>query len=82
MLAVIGAKPEARAALQTAVSEAVAFSAHEPQPVDVVFLEPDDPSLGRMRPVAMMLDLSEPDVQPAVQISPPGMDPDTPPRLK
>ncbi|WP_343117279.1 SseB family protein [Ostreiculturibacter nitratireducens] len=83
MLAFLGARPEAEAALAKAVSEALAFSGIEAGEIDVAFLAADDPSAVRMARVGLRFDLPEVTEDEQV-LSPaaPGMDPKRPPKLR
>ncbi|KNG93212.1 SseB family protein [Pseudaestuariivita atlantica] len=80
MLAVVGAVPEAEAALAQAVTEVVAFSP-EPVALDVAFFDARDMALGPISDVGLRFDVPVEDPH-AVGPSAPGMDPDAPPKLR
>lgn len=84
MLAFLGAKPEAEAALAHAVAEALTFSGVEAGEIDVAFLDPASAAARRMAAVALRIDLPQPPAG-AERMQPPaapGMDPAKPPILR
>jgi SseB protein N-terminal domain len=82
ILAILGAREGAEAALSGAASEALVFSGLDLAEMDVVFLAADDPRCKAMAEVALRLDLPKP-VAPATgsQVIP-GMNPEKPPILR
>ena len=86
LLALVGAPPEAEAALARAVGEALAFSGLEQGTLDVAFLAPDDALVDRLGRIALRFDLPPAPEPPAVPDrlpgQAPGMDPDKPPKLR
>lgn len=82
VLAFIDAFDPAKPAMATAISEALTFSGLEAASLDVVFLNASDPICGPMARVALRFDLPELDQALAHAPSAPGMDPDTPPKLR
>ena len=82
LLAFAGAAPRAEAPLAKAVGEALTFSGLDAGVLDVTFLAEDDPALVALERVALRFDLPEPAAARVVEIKAPGMDPDTPPRLR
>lgn len=85
LLAFIGAKPEAEAALARAVQEALIFSGLDAAALDVAFFGPDDKALAAIAPGAQHFDLPEPEA-PVAEERPvpagPGMNPEKPPYLR
>lgn len=81
MLAFLDAAAGAEAALARAASEALVFSGVEAGEIDVAFLRSADPAAVSMARVALRFDLPAPDHGARPAPSPPGMDPDKPPRL-
>lgn len=82
MLGVIDAMPGAEAALARAVSEVLQFSGLEAAALDVAFFRAEDQNAARMARVGLRFDLPKAPPAAVQEISPPGMDPDKPPRLK
>lgn len=80
MLAIIGAIPEAEAALAAAVAEVLAFSGIDAGVLDVAFLQAADRHLPVLAKVGLRFDLPRQSLPAAPQ--PPGMDPAKPPRLR
>ena len=80
MLAFVGAVPGAQDALAQAVSEALLFSGLDAAALDVGFFDGRDPVVERLARVGLRFDLPQP--APAATPQAPGMDPDTPPRLR
>jgi hypothetical protein len=81
LLALIGAAPGAEGALAQAVADAVRLAgAPEAGAVDVAFLAEGDALEVRLARVGLRFDIPEPAAAPAV--TPPGLDPDRPPRLR
>ena len=80
LLGVVDAAPGAEPGLARAVGEALTFSGVEAGELDVAFFRASDPVMARIAKVGLRFDLPEPD--PAGVPSPPGMDPDRPPRLR
>ena len=84
LLAILGAVPEAEAALAKSVGEALAFSGMADGAVDVTFLPEDGNLTARFARVGLRFDLPEPEPVEEVQVpgGAPGMDPSKPPVLK
>ncbi len=82
LLAFEDAQDGAERALATAVREALVFSGLEAGSVDVAFLSSGEPVLQAIADVALRFDLPVAEAPKAEVITPPGMDPDTPPRLR
>lgn len=82
ILAVLGADPDAEAALAGAVSEAIVFSGLDLAELDVVFLAATDPRATTIEEVALRLDLPKADVMIKANPIAVGMDPLKPPRLR
>ncbi|AMY67964.1 SseB family protein [Frigidibacter mobilis] len=85
MLAFVGARPAAEAALAHAVAEALTFSGVEAGEIDVAFLDPATPAAQAMAAVALRFELPQPAAETEQQVvSPaaPGMDPARPPILR
>lgn len=82
LLAFVAARPGAEAALAQAVSEAVAFCGAEGLVLDVAFVAGDSAAAARMQRVGLTIDVPAPPAAPEVRPTAPGMDPETPPRLK
>ncbi len=81
MLGLIDAVPGAEAGLAEAVSEALTFSGIEAGELDVAFFAASDPMAARLARVGLRFDLPRP--PPAVSVgAAPGMDPETPPKLR
>lgn len=80
MLAVIDPLPGAEGALAQLVSEALSFSGLEAAAIDVGFFRATDPICARLARVGLRFDLPEPE-QPTAPGAP-GMDPESPPRLR
>lgn len=80
LVAFIGALPGAERALAAAVREAVVFSNLPAADLDVAFLAENDPVTARLVGIALRFDLPKPTAQ--APRSPPGSDPDRPPRLR
>ena len=79
MLAIIDAAPVSQTALAQAVAEALTFSGLEAGALDVAFFDASDPVAARLAKHGLRFDvpaLAEPS-----QPSPPGMDPNKPPKL-
>lgn len=76
LLAVLGARPGAEAAVAQAVSEALVFSGLEAGVLDVVFAAAGDPVATRLARVGLRFDIPQPPAPPA----PPPRD--APPRLR
>ena len=82
MLGIIDAMPGAEAALAQAVSEVLQFSGLEAAALDVGFFSAEDQIAARLARVGLRFDLPKPAPVVHEEITPPGMDPDKPPRLK
>ena len=80
ILAFVGARKGAEAALVAAVGEVIAFSGDDEGALDVLFLSANDVTRPRFDAVALLLDL--PDSHTAQGMSAPGLDPISPPRLR
>lgn len=81
LLAFVDAIPGAEEALGQAASEALVFSGIEIGEIDVAFFAASDPICARLGRTALRFDLPEP-LQSTPRPSPPGMDPDRPPKLR
>lgn len=81
MLAFLDAAPGAEESLARAASEALVFSGIEAGEIDVGFLRSADPVAVSMARVALRFDLPVPEDDRPKPPKPPGMDPNTPPRL-
>lgn len=79
LLAVLNAKPGAETSLANAIQEALMFSENQ-EPLDVVFISPDTPILGLLEKHGLRFDL--PTTSAAQPPKPPGLDPNTPPKLR
>ncbi|MEM7734052.1 MAG: SseB family protein [Pseudomonadota bacterium] len=82
MLGIIDAMPGAEAALARAVSEVLQFSGLEAAALDVAFFRAEDQVAAKLARVGLRFDLPKPPPVKTEEISPPGMDPDKPPRLR
>lgn len=82
MLGVIDAVPGAEPALAQAISEVLQFSGLEAAALDVGFFAAHDPVAARLARVGLRFDLPKPEPVKVQEITPPGMDPDKPPRLR
>ncbi|WP_296639622.1 SseB family protein [Roseinatronobacter sp.] len=80
MLVFVDAAPGAESALARAVQGALGFSGVEAGQLDVTFLGSDDQRAAELARVGLRFDLPQP-AKP-VEMKAPGLDPDTPPRLK
>jgi hypothetical protein len=80
LLAFVDAAPGAEPGLARAAGEALTFSGVEAGELDVAFFRAADPVMARIAKVGLRFDLPAP--TPAAVPSPPGMDPDRPPRLR
>lgn len=79
LLAVIDCRPDAQSALAAAIGEAMAFQGFGAGWLDVAFLDGTAPIAARIEAVGLRFDLPDaPDATPKA----PGMDPDTPPKLR
>ncbi|WP_408607872.1 SseB family protein [Acidimangrovimonas sediminis] len=81
-LAILGALDGAEEALARAVAEALRFSGAEEGTLDIVFLAPDAPVVGRLARVALRFDLPEPEAPKQRTLQAPGSDPSKPPILR
>lgn len=82
MLAFMAAVPGAEGALARAVSETLVFSGLEAGEIDVAFFDLSDPIAARLAKVGLRFDLPEPPRPEVVEVTPPGLDPAKPPRLR
>ncbi len=82
LLAVIGAAPGAAPALARTVSDLWRLSGPDWGAFDVVFLGADDPAVTRLARVGLRFDLPRREPPTQVPGAAPGMNPDTPPRLR
>ena len=82
MLGVIDAVPGAEPALARSVSEVLQFSGLEAAALDVGFFRAHDPVAARLARVGLRFDLPKPEPVVTQEITPPGMDPAKPPRLR
>lgn len=83
LMGVAGAEAWAHAALSRTLREALVFSGLEAGALDVVFLTESDPLAAELARVGLRFDLPEPEASAeALHPVPPGMDPDSPPRLR
>ena len=80
LLAFIDTMPEAEPSLARAVSEALVFSGLEAGELDVAFFRATDEVAARLAKVGLRFDL--PELPSPEGPKPPGMDPDTPPKLR
>jgi hypothetical protein len=82
LLGFVGAVPEAQNALARAAAEALTFSGIEAGAMDVAFFRATDPVIEKLERAGLRFDL--PQMQQAGRNGPaaPGMDPETPPKLK
>ncbi len=80
ILAFIDPVPGAEPALAQAASEALIFSGLDAGEMDVAFFAASDPVSARLAKVGLRFDLPQP--EPVSAPNAPGMDPDTPPRLR
>lgn len=82
MLGVVNALPDARGAIANAVNEALTFSGLEAAALDVTFIAPHDAIASALASVGLRFDLPQP--VPTAEYSPkaPGMDPESPPKLR
>ena len=81
LLGFVGAVPGAEDALARSVSEVLRFSGLEAAMLDVGFFRADDPTASRLGLVGLSFDLPKLDLN-KVPGAAPGMDPDTPPKLR
>lgn len=82
MLAFMAAAPGAEEALARATAEALVFSGLEAGEIDVAFFDLSDPIAARLARVGLRFDLPEPPKVQVAEVTPPGMDPARPPRLR
>ncbi len=82
MLAFLDAIEEAQPALAAAVSEALTFSGIEAGALDVSFIRAEDPIVLTLSKWGLRFDLPEPARSEAAAPKAPGMDPDSPPKLR
>ena len=80
MLGFVGALPEAEAALAVAAGEALTFSGIEAGAMDVTFVKAGHAVEAKLARVGLRFDLPEPPAP--VPPTPPGMDPEKPPKLR
>ncbi|MBO6603022.1 MAG: SseB family protein [Roseicyclus sp.] len=81
LLGFVDADPAAERALAQAVAEALTFSGIEAGSLDAAFFKASDPICASLARVGLRFDLPDPVVEKAPGTAP-GMDPDTPPRLR
>ncbi|RMA43753.1 SseB family protein [Rhodophyticola porphyridii] len=81
LLGFVDADPAAERALAQAVAEALTFSGIEAGSLDAAFFKASDPICASLARVGLRFDLPDPVVEQAPGTAP-GMDPDTPPRLR
>ena len=82
LLTVLGAVPGAEGAIAKAVNEALTFSGLEAAALDVTFVDVEDAIVAKLSRVGLRFDLPQPEPVQDYQPKPPGMDPDTPPKLR
>lgn len=82
LLAVIDALPGAAPALARTVAELWGFADADAGALDVAFFASADPVAERLARVGLRFDLPRPEPRAQVPGAAPGMDPDTPPRLR
>jgi hypothetical protein len=82
MLALTGVASGAEAKVARAVTEALAFSGIEAGALDVVFLASDNPVIGRMAGIALVLETHAPATPEVPGSKGPGLDPARPPILR
>lgn len=82
LVALAGTDPGIRQDLADTIGEAVRFSGAEGLQLDVVFLDPGDPALPRLRNVGHRLEVRQQPPIPAARPKGPGTDPAKPPRLR
>lgn len=80
LLAIIDAIPGAEVPLASATREALVFSGLDAGEIDVAFFKASDPISAKLAKAGLRFDL--PEAPEAVAPNAPGMDPDSPPRLK
>ena len=80
MLAFIDAVPGSEQTLANSTREALVFSGLDAGELDVAFFKASDPMAAKLAKAGLRFDL--PEAQKATPPSPPGMDPNAPPRLK
>ncbi|MEX0284389.1 MAG: SseB family protein [Paracoccaceae bacterium] len=80
VLGFVNAAELAQGALAGAVSEALVFSGLEAGVLDVGFFAEGDPVVAQLQAVGLRFDLPVPET--SKQVTAPGMDPETPPRLR
>ncbi|MEM9342805.1 MAG: SseB family protein [Pseudomonadota bacterium] len=80
LVIVVAVEPGFDGRLRDAISEAAAFQSGEPLPVTVAFLDPANVAVERVARVGLRFDLPKAERPP--EPKPPGMDPETPPRLR
>ena len=81
LLAFVDARPGAETALSQAVSEVLVFSGIEAGEIDVAFFATSDPICARLARAGLRFDLPDP-VKTSDGPTAPGMDPDSPPKLR
>ena len=81
LLAFVGAAPGAEPALARAVQSALTFSGVEEALLDVTFLNAEEPRAAECARVGLRFDLPQPEA-PKPPSGGPGLDPNSPPRLK
>jgi len=81
LLAFINAEPNAERALAKSTHEAIAFSGVDAASLDVAFFDADEPAAAAITKVGLRFELPE-IVQEKIPGYAPGMDPNSPPKLK
>jgi len=81
LLAFINAEPNAERALAKSTHEAIAFSGVDAASLDVAFFDADEPAAAAIAKAGLRFELPEV-VQEKIPGSAPGMDPNSPPKLK
>ncbi len=82
MLAFVDPVPGAEPALARAAGEALTFSGIEAGVIDVGFFRASDPICAKLAKAGLRFDLPKPEAPTRVPGSAPGMDPETPPKLR
>ena len=82
MLALLSVPEAALGPVASALAEAMRFAPPGAGPLDVSFLEPDDPRAVGLRAVGLVIALPRPSPEVAAPVQVPGGDPDRPPILR
>lgn len=82
VIAFVDAQAAAKPAMARAISEALTFSGLEAASLDILFLKASDAICSSLARVGLRFDLPRTEAPAARTMAAPGMDPDTPPKLR